>query len=128
EEVGLRGAGTAAYAIRPDVGIGLDTTLCCDTPGITDNERITKQGEGVGLNIMDSSAIVDLELLETFERLAQQHQIKAQRTVMTRGGTGSGTMQRAGSAVRVMPLLTPTRYIHTVTERVHKDDLHASRD
>jgi len=128
EEVGLRGAGTAAYAIRPDVGIALDTTLCCDTPGITDNECVTRQGDGVGLNVLDGAAIVDMELLEKFETLARKHKIKAQRTMLTRGGTDAGTMQRAGAGVRVMTLLTPTRYIHTVTEMVHKDDLHASRD
>lgn len=128
EEVGLRGAGTAAYAVKPDVGICCDTTLCCDTPGISDNERVTKQGEGVGLNVLDGTAIVDMELLETFEQLATKKKIKAQRTMLTRGGTDAGTMQRAGAGVRVMTLLTPTRYIHTVTEMVHTDDLHASRD
>lgn len=128
EEVGLRGAGPATFNIRPDVGIALDTTLCCDTPGIPENESVTRQGEGVGLNVMDGSAIVDLELLEQFEALAKKKKIKAQRTILHRGGTDAGTMQRAGGGYRVMTLLTPTRYIHTVTETVHKNDLHAARD
>ena len=128
EEVGLRGAGTAAYQIKPDIGLALDTTLCCDTPGISDNERITAQGAGVGLNVMDGAAIVDLQLLEQFEKLAAKKKIKAQRTLLHRGGTDAGTMQRAAAGVRVMTLLTPTRYIHTVAEMVHKNDLAASRD
>ncbi len=128
EEVGLRGAGPAAFDIHPDIGIALDTTLCCDTPGIPENESVTKQGAGVGLNVMDGAAIVDLELLEQFEVLARRKKISAQRTLLHRGGTDAGTIQRAGSGVRVMTLLTPTRYIHTVTETVHKNDLHASRD
>lgn len=128
EEVGLRGAGPATFNIQPDVGIALDTTLCCDTPGIPENESVTTQGAGVGLNVMDGAAIVDLELLEQFEALAKKKKIKAQRTILHRGGTDAGTMQRAGGGYRVMTLLTPTRYIHTVTETVHKDDLHAARD
>ena len=128
EEVGLRGAGPATFNIQPDIGIALDTTLCCDTPGIPETESVTRQGEGVGLNVMDGAAIVDLELLEQFERLARQKKIKAQRTLLHRGGNDAGTMQRAGGGFRVMTLLTPTRYIHTVTETVHKDDLMASRD
>ncbi len=128
EEVGLRGAGPATFNIQPDVGIALDTTLCCDTPGVPDNESVTQQGKGVGLNVMDGAAIVDLELLEQFEALAEKKKIKAQRTILHRGGTDAGTMQRAGGGYRVMTLLTPTRYIHTVTETVHKDDLHAARD
>lgn len=126
EEVGLRGAGPAAYQIKPDVGIGLDTTLCCDTPGVPDTERVTKQGMGVGLNVMDSSAITDYDLYEQFEALAKKRKIKAQRTILHRGGTDSGTIQRAGEGIPVMTMLTPTRYIHTVTEMVHKDDLQAA--
>ena len=35
EEVGLRGAGTAAYQIDPDVAFALDVTVARDTPGIS---------------------------------------------------------------------------------------------
>jgi putative aminopeptidase FrvX len=128
EEVGLRGAGPAAYDIQPDIGIALDTTLCCDTPGVPDTMTVTQQAQGVGLNVMDGAAIVDLDLLESFEKLAKRKKIKAQRTMLHRGGTDAGTMQRAAGGFRVMTLLTPTRYIHTVTEAVHHDDMHAARD
>jgi endoglucanase len=128
EEVGLRGAGTAAYAVEPDLGIALDTTLCCDTPGVPDNETVTRQGQGVGINVADGAAIVDLGLLNDVEAVARKKKIKHQRTLLHRGGTDAGTMQRAGAGSRVVTLLTPTRYIHTVTETIHKDDMHASRD
>lgn len=128
EEVGLRGAGCATFNIQPDIGIALDTTLCCDTPGVSDIESVTRQGAGTGLNVMDGAAIVDIDLLETFEAIARKKNIKAQRTMLYRGGTDAGTMQRAGGGFRVMTLLTPTRYIHTVTEMVHLNDMAASRD
>ncbi len=128
EEVGLRGAGPATYAVQPDIGIALDTTLCCDTPGVPDNESVTRQGQGVGLNVMDGSAIVDVDLLNDFEALAQKKKIPYQRTILHRGGTDAGAMQRTAVGFRVMTLLTPTRYIHTVTETVHEDDMTAARD
>ncbi|MEQ9459920.1 MAG: M20/M25/M40 family metallo-hydrolase [Phycisphaeraceae bacterium] len=128
EEVGLRGAGPAAFGIKPDVGIALDTTLCCDTPGVPDTERVTEQGQGVGLNVMDGAAITDLDLYEQIEAIATRKKIKAQRTLLHRGGTDAGTMQRAGEGIPVMTLLTPTRYIHTVTEMVHRDDLQSAID
>ncbi len=128
EEVGLRGAGTSAFAVQPDIGIAIDTTLCVDTPGVPDEQRVSKQGEGAGLTAMDSSFISDLELFETFERIAREKGIKHQRSILPRGGTDSGTIQRAGAGTRVFTLSCPTRYIHTVTEMVHKDDLHACRD
>jgi len=128
EEVGLRGAGPAAFEVQPDVAIALDTTLCCDTPGVPDTDRVTQAGQGVGLNVMDSSAIVDLDLLEQFEKIAKQKKINAQRTILHRGGTDAGTIQRAGGGYRVMTMLTPTRYIHTVAEMCHLDDIAAARD
>ncbi len=128
EEVGLRGAGTSAYAVKPDIGIAIDTTLCVDTPGVPDEQRVSIQGAGAGLTVMDSSFISDLELYEEFERVAKENNIKYQRSILPRGGTDSGTIQRAGAGTRVFTLSCPTRYIHTVTEMVHKDDLYACRD
>ena len=128
EEVGCRGAGPAAQAIQPDVAIALDTTLCVDTPGVAEADRVTKQGDGAGLMVMDTSAIADLKLLESFEKLATQKKIKAQRTILPRGGNDASTIQRKAEGFRVMTLVCPTRYIHTVTEMIHLDDLHATRD
>ena len=128
EEVGLRGAGTAAFGLEPDIGIALDTTLCIDTPGVPDEQRVTEQGKGAALNVMDSSAIADLDLLEQFEQIAQDRDIKHQRSILARGGTDSGTMQRSRAGLRTFTLACPTRYIHTVTEMIHEDDMHACRD
>ena len=48
EEVGLRGARTSSFAIQPDIGLGIDVTLSCDTPGIPEKDATTQQGEGFG--------------------------------------------------------------------------------
>lgn len=128
EEVGCRGAGTAAAAIEPDIAISLDTTLAVDTPGVSDDQAVSKAGQGAGLLVMDSTVISDPVLLTDFEAVAKKHGIKVQRTLLPRGGNDAATMQRAGSGQRVMTIVCPTRYIHTVTEAVHKDDLTACRD
>lgn len=128
EEVGCRGAGPAAAQIKPDIAITLDTTLCCDTPGVPGDMAITNQGEGAGLMVMDSGSITDLKLLEEFEAIGKKNKIKTQRTILPRGGTDSLAIQRKGEGYRVMTLVCGTRYIHTVTETIHKDDLFACRD
>ena len=128
EEVGSRGAGPAADRVNPDVAIALDTTLCVDTPGVDEDQRVSKQGDGAGLLVMDSYTISDLDLLEQFEAIAKRRKIKAQRTLLPSGGSDAATIQRKASGYRVMTLVCPTRYIHTVTEMVHLDDLHATRD
>ena len=128
EEVGCRGAGPAAASIDPDIAIALDTTLCVDTPDVPADQSVTTQGMGAGLMVMDSSAITDLQLLQQFEQIARIKRIKAQRTILPHGGTDASTIQRKAAGYRTMTLVCPTRYIHTITEMIHLDDLHACRD
>ncbi|MGE0481515.1 MAG: M42 family metallopeptidase [Phycisphaerae bacterium] len=128
EEVGLRGAGAAAYAVDPDVGIAIDTTLCCDTPGITRDDAVTEFGKGVGIKVMDSASISHRGLFEEFVRVARANKIPHQLEVLPRGGTDAGAVQRARAGNRTITLSVPTRYIHTVTETIHQDDARAAAD
>lgn len=128
EEVGLRGALTAARTVRPHIGIGLDVTLSCDTPGVPKDEAVTVQGEGCGLHIMDSSLISDHALIDELEAVAKKQRIKAQRTILARGGQDGGALQLANEGCRAAGVVVGTRYIHTVTEMIHRSDLEAARD
>ncbi len=128
EEVGLRGARVAANAVQPDVGIGLDVSLACDTPDVPEHEAVTKHGEGVGLHIMDSSFISDHTLIDELEAVARKHRIRHQRTILRRGGQDGAAMQQALSGARAAGLVCGTRYIHTVTEMIDTRDLAAARD
>ena len=128
EEVGCRGAGPAAFATQPDYAIAIDTTLCVDTPGTPEDERVSKQGSGVALTIMDAGHISDRPLIDEFEAIAKAREIPYQLSLMPRGGTDAAPMQRSRGGFRSMVLSIPTRYIHTVTETVHQRDLQASID
>lgn len=128
EEVGCRGAGPAAYTCEPDIAIAIDTTLCVDTPGVPEDERVTKQGDGAALTLMDSMTISDRSLIDEFEAVAKEKQIPFQLSILGRGGTDAGPMQRARGGYRTMTLSIPTRYIHTVTECIHKRDLQSAID
>jgi endoglucanase len=127
EEIGCRGAGTSSYHVEPDIAISLDVTLCCDTPGVAEDLRVTKQADGAGLLVMDSSMISDLALVEDFEKAAAKHKVKAQRSILPRGGNDGGAIQLKRAGRRVFTLVCPTRYVHTVTEMIHLDDLEACR-
>jgi len=128
EEVGLRGARTAAYAVRPDIGIGIDTTLACDTPGVPDQDRTTVQGEGFGLHIRDGSFIADKGLVGDVEALAKELEIPYQRTMLRAGGQDGAAAQQAAAGARAVGIVVGTRYIHTVTEMIDTRDLAAARD
>jgi tetrahedral aminopeptidase len=128
EEVGLRGARTAAFAVRPDIGIGVDTTLACDTPGVPDQDRTTVQGQGFGLHIRDGSFIADKALVADIEALAEDRAIPYQRTMLRAGGQDGAAAQQAAAGARAVGIVVGTRYIHTVTEMIDTRDLAAARD
>lgn len=128
EEVGLRGARTAAFAIKPDVGLGIDTTLACDTPGVPEQDRTTVQGAGFGLHVKDSSFIADRALVKTIEGIAEKEKIPFQRTMLRAGGQDGAAAQQAAAGAKAVGIVVGTRYIHTVTEMVHRDDLQAACD
>ncbi len=128
EEVGLRGARTSSFAVQPDIGIGIDVTLSCDTPGVPEQSRTTKQGDGFGLHIRDGSFIADKGLVADIEALAIKTKIPYQRTMLASGGQDGAAVQQAAAGARAIGIVVGTRYIHTVTEMVHKSDLEAARD
>lgn len=128
EEIGIRGATTSSYDIDPDIGIAVDTTLAVDIPNVGDEEHITRLGDGTAIKIMDSYAVSDRGLVDTFVELAEANDIPHQYEVLPLGGTDAAALQRARSGSRAITLSVPTRYIHTVTETVHRGDLNATRD
>ena len=128
EEVGLRGARTSSFAIQPDIGLGIDVTLSCDTPGIPEKDATTQQGEGFGLHVRDSSFIADKALVAEVEAIAIKNEIPHQRTMLAAGGQDGAAAQQAAAGARAVGITVGTRYIHTVTEMIDKGDLQAALD
>ena len=128
EEVGLRGARTSSYRVKPDIGLGIDVTLSCDTPGVPEKDATTQQGEGFGLHVRDSSFIADKGLVRDIEALASKKKIPFQRTMLAAGGQDGAAAQQAAAGARAVGITVGTRYIHTVTEMIAKDDLQAALD
>ncbi|PIE10143.1 MAG: endoglucanase [Rhodobacterales bacterium] len=128
EEVGLRGAKTAAHRVQPDIGIGIDVTLACDTPGVPEQDRTTEQGKGAGIHMRDGSFISDLGLVADLEAAAKADGIAVQRTMLRLGGQDGAALQQSAAGARAIGVVVGTRYIHTVTEMADKGDLEAARD
>ncbi len=128
EEVGLRGATTAAYAIAPDISIALDVTLAMDLPGGAPEDRITRLGAGTAIKLMDSASISHPKLVRFFRDVADAEKIPYQLEILPRGGTDAGAMQRVRGGSAAITLSTPTRYVHTVNEMVHRTDVQAGID
>lgn len=128
EEVGLRGAKTSSFAVKPDYGIGIDVTLSCDTPGVPAAESVTTQGKGFALHIKDSSFISDYEMVQSIEKIAKKSRIPYQRSILAAGGQDGAAAQQAAAGAKAVGVTVGTRYIHTVTEMIDKKDLKAACD
>lgn len=126
EEVGVRGARVAAHAIQPEIGIALDVTLANDLPGVSDHEKCTTLGEGIGIKVMDKSIICTPSLVTYLEQLAAKNNIPYQREVLTAGGTDTSAMQYLmGIGSHVTSISCPTRYIHSTVETCAISDIEA---
>jgi putative aminopeptidase FrvX len=125
EEIGLRGAITAAYSVQPTVGVALDVTLAVDTPGVGADEAVTKAGAGIGIKVFDSSMVSTRWLVDAFVELAEAQGVAYQLEVLSLGGTDGAAIQRSREGVPTITLSLPTRYIHSVVEAVHVADLEA---
>lgn len=121
EEVGLRGARTAAWTIAPDWALAVDVTDVDDTPG-TERCGTVQLGKGAAVKVMDSSVICHPQVVQTLERLAKEQDIPVQRDIMRAGGTDAGAVQAARLGVLTGGVSVPCRYIHTPVEMASLED------
>lgn len=119
EEVGLRGARTTGTVIEPDICFALDVGIAKDTPG-TDNS--VKIGAGPGIFVYDGGLIGHVGLREMVLAVADEEGIPYQLDYLQRGGTDAGAVHVTNGGVPSMSFCIPTRYIHSHTSIIHKDD------
>ncbi len=121
EEVGLRGAKTAAFAIEPDVAVAVDVTDTSDTPDA--HVMAIKLGKGAAVKIMDRSVICDAEVRTKMIETARNHNIPYQLEIMTDGGTDAGAIHLTRAGVKTGGISVPTRYIHSPSEMASIKDI-----
>jgi putative aminopeptidase FrvX len=128
EEVGLRGASALGVDLDPDLAIALDVTVANDLPDYDDEEHVTRLGDGTAIKLKDSSVITNPKVHRRMRSVAEEHDISHQLEVLPRGGTDTAGFQNTYGAKPVGAISVPTRYLHTVTESAHQDDIDATID
>ena len=124
EEVGLRGAKTAAWSVDPDYGVAVDVTDVDDTPGSGKNGT-AKLGKGAAIKVMDSSIICHPEMVERLTTLSAEQEIPVQKDILRGGGTDAGAIHTTRLGVVTGGISVPCRYIHTPVEMVDLNDARA---
>lgn len=123
EEVGLRGAKTAAYSIMPDYAIAVDVTDTGDTPSCPVMD--VKLGGGAAIKVMDRSVICDPTVVSALRAVAAKNKIAYQTEIMADGGTDAGAIALTGGGVKAGGISVPVRYIHSPSELAMISDIEA---
>ncbi len=121
EEVGTRGATTAAYAIDPDLGLALDVTGSGDTPKGLKME--VSLGKGPALKVRDQGMLTDPRVVSWLTTTAEKAGLPYQLEVLEMGSTDARAIQITRAGVPAGCISLPCRYIHTPSEMVDFDDV-----
>lgn len=121
EEVGTRGAGTAAYSIDPEIGIAIDVTGTGDTPASL--KMSMELGKGPCVKVRDPGMLSDMRVVEWMASTAEKAKIPYQREVLLVGSTDAKAIQVTRAGVMSGALSIPCRYIHSASEMVDYEDL-----
>jgi tetrahedral aminopeptidase len=125
EEVGLRGAQVAAYALNPDMAIALDSTPAYDLPMEDGEENTmynTRLGGGPAIYIADGATLSDPRLISHLVKTAEKHGLPYQFRQPGAGGTDAGAIHKQRGGIPSVSVSVPGRYAHTPATLVRLDD------
>ncbi|MEA4831630.1 putative aminopeptidase YsdC [bioreactor metagenome] len=119
EEVGCRGAKTAAYSIAPDYGINVDIYPAADVIG---GKSGLKLGAGPSIKIKDASVLCTFPMIKHLKASAEEADIKYQIEVATFGGTDTSSVITSHGGVMAGAISIPTRHTHSQVEMLKLSD------
>ena len=122
EEIGLRGARTAAQAVKPALGIAIEGGITGDTPVAHPEETQAKLGAGPGMFLYDSSTLPNRKLVEFVKQTAVAAGIPLQVDVVQGYGDDSAEMQASNGGTPTVNLVVPVRYTHSHNGIVNRKD------
>ncbi len=124
EEIGLRGATTAAYGIDPDIGIAVDVTFATDHPNMAEamkRENLIELGKGP---VLTRGPNINAKLFDLLVKTAKAEKIPYQINAEPRGtGTDANALQLNRSGVTTALVSIPLRYMHSPCELISLSDL-----
>ncbi len=113
EEVGLVGAGPAAYEVNPDMAIVLEGTLCYEMPNMDSHLMPTQIGKGPAISLADRTTVYNPQFRKRIEEIAKSNQIPYQYRKSSMGGNDSGKIHTAKTGSITTCISVPCRYIHS---------------
>lgn len=125
EEVGLRGAGAAAFAVEPDLALAVDVTDTGDLPE-RKSPMAVSLGGGPAIKVMDRSVICAPQVVAGLTQAGEALGLPLQREILQFGGTDTAALQKTRTGVLSGAVSIPTRYIHSPSEMCAESDVAAA--
>jgi putative aminopeptidase FrvX len=125
EEIGLRGAQVAAYALDPDLAIAFDATPAVEMPMWDRSENVvynSKLGCGPAIYIADRHTVSDPRLVRLLEKVAEAKGIPHQIRQPGSGGTDAGAIHRTRKGIPSVSVSVPCRNPHAPVSIARLED------
>lgn len=127
EEIGLRGARTAANVVKPDLGFALEGGIANDQGGRPE-ETQAHLGAGPGIFLYDSSALPNRKLVRFVRDTAAAQKIPLQLDLVQGYGDDSAEIQESGTGAPTLNIVVPVRYTHAHNGIVNRSDFDRTVD
>ena len=86
---------------------------------------VAKLGEGGAISFADRGAIYDRDFVNQIMNMCKKNDIKYQIKQYVSGGNDASNIQKSAYGVKVAVMSAPSRYIHSMSNVIHKDDLNS---
>lgn len=126
EEVGLRGATTAAYRIAPDAAIIVEATTAADYHGVPADKQVCVLGKGAAVSFMDGATLYDKAYYDAAMQTAAEQGIATQPKSAVAGGNNAGAVHKSREGVRTLAVSVPCRYIHSASCVADRRDIESA--
>ena len=127
EEVGLRGAGCAAFTLDPDYAIVVETTTAADIAGAEGEKKVCQLGRGAVVPFMDRATVYSPKLFHRVQELAGEKGFLMQTKTMVAGGNDAGIIHKTAGGVPTVTVSFACRYLHSPCCVIHQDDIEQMR-
>jgi putative aminopeptidase FrvX len=126
EEIGLRGAHTAAAVIHPDIGLTIEGGMAGDQPATHPDETNGRLGGGPDVFIYDASALPNRKLVAFLKTTAHDVNVPVQLDLVTGYGDDSAEIQKSDTGAPTVNIGVPVRYMHVHNGIMDRADFDAT--
>lgn len=123
EEIGARGAAVAAYTVKPDYAIVIESTTASDIPDTPDRKKVCKLSEGAVVTFMDRGTIYNKDLYKKAFEIAKENEIPCQTKTVVAGGNDASAIHKAAGGIKTIAVSLPCRYIHSGSSVCNSKDI-----